>query len=148
MTSFFPDLNVWLALSVAGHAHNAASRKWLDMVPRQADLVFARFTQIGLLRLLTNESVMGQQTLTLRKAWSVYDRWLNDPRVEFCHEPRDLEVEFRQATTPFAGKAASKWVGDCYMLAYANATNSTLVTFDRALFHLARKQRCPAVIPN
>jgi toxin-antitoxin system PIN domain toxin len=148
MTSFFPDLNVWLALSVEGHAHDSDAWNWLNRVPRDSKLAFARYTHIGLLRLLSNESVMGQKTLTLRKAWDVYDRWMEDPRVEFYPEPRDLDTAFRESTAPFAGKPASKWVGDCYLLAYAKCTGSTLVTFDRALYNLAHKEGCPACLPG
>jgi hypothetical protein len=39
-----------------------------------------RFTQLGLLRLLTNEQVMGPDVLTQRKAWQGYHRWFN-PRL-------------------------------------------------------------------
>ena len=148
MTSFFPDLNVWLALSVGGHRHNAEAWHWLNSLPPGARLIFSRYTHIGLLRLLTNQSAMGEQTLTLRKAWSVYDRWLNDPRVEFYPEPRGLEAGFREATAPFARKAASKWVGVCYLLAYAKHSDAALVTFDRALYDLAGKQDHAAVIPG
>ena len=148
MTSFFPDLNVWLALSVGGHRHNAEAWNWFNLLPREARLIFARYTHVGLLRLLTNQSAMGEQTLTLRKAWGVYDRWLNDPRVEFYPEPRGLDTGFREATAPFAGKAASKWVGDCYLLAYARQSQAALVTFDKALFDLARKEGYSAVIPG
>jgi toxin-antitoxin system PIN domain toxin len=148
MTSFFPDLNVWLALSVGGHRHSAEAWNWLNLLPREARLIFSRYTHIGLLRLLTNQSAMDQQTLTLRKAWAVYDRWLNDPRVEFYPEPRGLDAGFREATAPFAGKPASKWVGDCYLLAYASQCHAALATFDRALYELAAKQGCSAVIPG
>ena len=148
MTSFFPDLNVWLALSVGGHRHNAEAWNWLNLLPREARLIFSRYTHVGLLRLLTNQSAMGEQTLTLRKAWGVYDRWLSDPRVEFYPEPRGLDTGFREATAPFAGKAASKRVGDCYLLAYARQSHATLVTFDKALFDLARKEGYSAVIPG
>ena len=148
MTSFFPDLNVWLALSVDVHRHNAEAWHWLNLLPAGATLIFSRYTHIGLLRLLTNQSAMGEQTLTLRKAWGVYDQWLNDPRVEFYPEPRGLEAGFREATAPFAGKAASKWVGDCYLLAYAKHSHAALVTFDRALYDLAGKQDYPAVVPG
>jgi hypothetical protein len=88
MTLFFPDLNVWLALSDTGHVHSASAWKWREILPDDHKLIFSRYTQIGLLRLLTNVSVMGDQTLTLRKAWGVYDRWLEDPRVEMYPEPR------------------------------------------------------------
>lgn len=148
MISFFPDLNVWLALSVAGHAHNREAWSRLNAVPRGATLIFCRYTNIGLLRLLTNQSVMGEQTLTLRRAWHVYDQWLNDPRVEFFPEPRDLDAAFREAGAPFAGKPASKRVGDCYLLAYAKQCGATLVTFDKALCGLARRENCAAVIPG
>jgi toxin-antitoxin system PIN domain toxin len=148
MTSFFPDLNVWLALSVASHSHSADAWKWANPLPRETRLIFCRYTQIGLLRLLTNQVVMGEQTLTLRKAWSVYDRWLADPRVEFYPEPRGVDAEFREATEPFAARPASKWLGDCWLLASANGIKATLVTFDRALYQHARKQGHFAVMPG
>lgn len=147
MTSFFPDLNVWLALSVAGHVHSRQAWNWLSFLAGESKLIFSRYTHIGLLRLLTNQAAMGDQTLTLRKAWDIYDRWLRDPRVEFYPEPRGIDTEFRAITASFSGKAASKWIGDCYLLAYARQSNASLVTFDRALYIFAGKQGHPAVIP-
>jgi hypothetical protein len=84
--------------------------------PDDARLIFSRFTQLGLIRLLTNNAVMGDKTLTLGEAWTVYDRWLQDPRVEFYPEPRNMDAGFRLATEPFAARTASKWVGDCWHL--------------------------------
>ena len=148
MTLFFPDLNVWLALSVSGHAHSAVAWTWMELLPSDARLVFSRFTQIGLLRLLTNSSVMGEQTLILRKAWGVYDRWLLDPRVHFYPEPRNVDVAFRRVTEPFAARQASKSVGDCWLLACAKDLRATLVTFDRSLHDFAGRQDCFSVIPR
>jgi toxin-antitoxin system PIN domain toxin len=148
MTLFFPDLNVWLALSVAGHRHSPDAWSWMEIIPPDAKLVYSRYTQIGLLRLLTNASVMGDQTLTLRKAWSVYDRWLEDPRVEFYPEPRGIDDAFRKITAPFAAQQASKAVGDCWLLAYAVAIRASLVTFDRALYAFSRKQGQSALLPG
>jgi uncharacterized protein len=147
MTLFFPDLNVWLALSDPGHAHSAGAWKWREILPDDHKLIFSRYTQIGLLRLLTNVSVMGDQTLTLRKAWGVYDRWLEDPRVELYPEPRNLDTGFRQTTEPFGARQAPKAVGDCFLLAYARELQAALVTFDRALYEFARKQGHATVIP-
>ena len=147
MISFFPDLNVWIALSVAGHSHNAEAWNWLRLLPREVRLIFSRYTQIGLLRLLTNESAMGEQTLTIKKAWGVYERWLTDPRVEFYPEPRGMEAAFREATAPFAAQPASKWVGDCYLLAYSKQSGAALVTFDKALLEAARKHGYAAIVP-
>lgn len=148
MTSFFPDLNVWVALSVAGHVHSREAWNWLHVLPHESRLIFSRYTHLGMLRLLTNPAAMGDQTLTLRKAWDVYDRWLSDPRVEFYPEPRGIDPELRTATAPFSGKAASKWVGDCYLLAYARLSRASLVTFDRALYELAGRQHYSAIIPG
>ena len=65
MISFFPDLNVWLALSVSSHSHSSDAWSWLTASPQGSKLIFSRYTHIGLLRLLTNPSVMGEQTLTI-----------------------------------------------------------------------------------
>jgi toxin-antitoxin system PIN domain toxin len=148
MTLFFPDLNVWLALTDDGHAHNSVAWAWFNALADGSTLIFSRYTQIGLLRLLTNAVVMGGKTITLREAWAVYDGWLEDPRVEFFPEPRHVDAGFRAATEPFAGKTASKWVGDCWLLAFAEAAQARLVTFDRALWQVAQKQGNRAVIPG
>jgi len=147
MTSFFPDVNVWLALSVAGHRHSVESWNWLNLLSRETRIIFSRYTQVGLLRLLTHQSVMGDQTLTVRKAWTVYDRWINDPRVEMYPEPRGIDVAFREATAPFSKRPASKWIGDCYLLAYAKQNHAVLATFDQALYELAGKHGYAAVVP-
>jgi uncharacterized protein len=147
MTLFFPDLNVWLALSDIGHAHSSAAWNWLKALPSDHRLIFSRFTQIGLLRLLSNPAVMGDQTLTLRKAWGVYDRWLEERYVDFYPEPRGVEVAFRRATEPFASREGSKWVSDCWLLAFATEIGASLVTFDQALNDFARKHGHRSVIP-
>jgi toxin-antitoxin system PIN domain toxin len=148
MTLFFLDVNVWLALSVSGHPHHSVASSWLDRLPDDSVLIFSRITQLGLLRLLTNNAVMGDNALPLGEAWAVYDRWLQDPRVEFYPEPRNVNAAFRRATEPFAGKAASKWVGDCWLLASAEAAQARLVTYDQALCDFARKQGNRTVIPR
>ena len=147
MTLFFPDVNVWLALSDPDHIHSKAAWKWLKTAPEDRNIVFSRFTHLGLLRLLTNASVMGDRTMTLSKAWGVYDKWLEDPRVKFYPEPRNLDAAFRMMTEPFAAQAATKAVGDCFLLAYAKEVQATLVTFDQGLDRLARKYGNGALIP-
>ncbi len=148
MTLFFLDLNVWLALSDESHLHHEVAWAWFDGLPEDSTLIFSRYTQIGLLRLLTNTSVMAGKTLTLRHAWNVYDGWLQDPRVEFYPEPRDVDAVFRRVTQTFAGQAAAKWVGDCWLLAFAEAAKARLVTFDLALVEYAKKRGCRAVVPG
>jgi toxin-antitoxin system PIN domain toxin len=148
MISFFPDINVWLALSVDGHRHNAEARRWMDELPSEVLLVFSRYTQLGLLRLLTNQTAMAERLLTLRQAWDAYDVWREDPRVEFYPEPLGMETAFREATAPHETKSASKWIGDGYLLAYARGCDATLVTFDQALYEFGRKRGYRVIVPG
>ena len=148
MTLFFPDLNVWLALSDMGHEHSTDAWRWLNRLPGNARLVFSRYTQIGLLRLFVTPSVMGDAALTVGKAWDVYDRWLEDPRVELYPDPRDADNVFRHLTASFGSQKASKAIGDCWLLAFATGIDARLVTFDRALSEFSRKQGAPAIIPG
>jgi toxin-antitoxin system PIN domain toxin len=148
MISFFLDLNVWLALSISGHTHNSDAWRWLNELSEDAVLLFSRYTQLGLLRLLTNTAAMGDYANTVQGGWDIYDRWLSDPRVQFHPEPRDIDTVFREITRPFGAQRASKWIGDCYLLAFSKEIGATLVTFDRALLGLAHKQNCAAIIPG
>ena len=138
MSKFFSDLNVWLALLVADHQYSAEAWNWLRGLPGPT-LILCRYTQIGLLRLLTTPEVMGSIILTLRRAWGVYDRWIADPRVEYHPEPRGVDAVFRTATSPFAGKSVPKLVGDCYLLTHAEGCHATLVNLDGGLLALAAR---------
>jgi hypothetical protein len=104
-----------------------------------AEVSFCRLTQLGLLRLLTTSAVMGEDCLSVKAAWAVYDRWWRDPRVSFRWEPVELDALFRQATIPVSRTPAPKALGDCYLLALSQAAGASLVTFDGALASLADK---------
>ena len=96
--------------------------------------------------MLTNAQVM-ERPLTVEQAWGVYDRWLSDPRVEFYPEPKSVDNALRQATAPFFNQASAKTIGDCYLLAFSRETDTTLVTFDRALTSLAARTGYLAFAP-
>ena len=68
MTLYFPDVNVWIALSVLAHPHNELAWKWKTLLPADDRVLFSRYTQPGLLRLLTNNVVMGNHVLPLVRA--------------------------------------------------------------------------------
>ncbi len=71
------------------------------------------------------------EALSQRQAWDVYDRWLEDSRVFFLEEPPNLDKVFRgisKQTRP----AAKHWA-DSYLLAFAEAADLSVVTFDRAI---------------
>jgi hypothetical protein len=84
--------------------------------------------------------------MTIGGAWEVYDRWLREPKVEIQDEPLFLADLFRRSTQPFLKSASPKVLGDCYLLALAQASDSVLVTFDGALSALAAKMKSPATL--
>jgi predicted nucleic acid-binding protein len=60
MTSLsFPDVNVWLAVLLADHVYRAPARKWWES-DAPAIIAFSRFTQIGVLRLLTTAAAQSK----------------------------------------------------------------------------------------
>ena len=128
----FPDLNVWLALSYERHVHHLIARGWFAQVDVHARVCFCRFTQIGLLRLLTTDAVMGMdQVLSQVDAWRVYDTWLADDRILLIQEPSTIEPAFR--TLSRQKHPAPKDWADSYLVAFAQAAGLTLVTFDQGL---------------
>jgi toxin-antitoxin system PIN domain toxin len=126
----FPDVNVWLALLRADHIHRSAARRWWDTESSEA-IVFCRFTQIAVLRLLTTAAAMNNKPLGMTTAWAAYDRLFSDPRVVFMSEAPEIEAEFRNLTS---GQAASpKLWADAYLTAFALQIGARVVTFDQAL---------------
>jgi hypothetical protein len=122
--------NVWLALIWERHEHADLARTWFD---RSADglVLYCRFTQLTVLRLLTTAAVMGGDVQTMRGAWEIWDKIASDNRVGFLPEPDGLEPRLRMHT--HLASASPKVWADAYLLAFAEACGLTLVTFDRAL---------------
>ena len=137
MTSLsFPDINVWLAVALSEHAHHAAARLWWE--DETGQIGFARLTQMGFLRLMTTAAAMDGRPLSMGEAWRVYDRLFEDDRVAFVPEPAAVDARFRVHA---CGSAASpKLWAVAWLLAFAETTGGSLVTFDRAL--AARSGRC------
>ena len=130
MRSYFPDVNVWVALAYEGHQHHAPASAWLARLNGEA-VYFCRFTQLGLLRLLTHPSVMGEDVRRQREAWRIYDAFLRDERISFHPEadPEQVESVFRGLTS--GRQSSSKQRPDAYLAAFARVAGLTLVTFDR-----------------
>jgi toxin-antitoxin system PIN domain toxin len=136
MRSYFPDINVWVALTYRGHQHHPIAAAWFDRL--QGDTAgFCRLTQIGFLRLLTHPQVMGKEVRTQSEAWQAYEELSSDPRVIFYPESDQEEVhaEFKALST--SGRSSPQQWPDAYLAAFAHAEGLVLVTFDRALSKLA-----------
>ena len=114
-----------------GHPHHARAMRWWrqDVVPDRRVVAFCRVTQLGLIRLLSNETVMGAQRRTPEAAWSDYDGLADQPIVAFLDEPEGVEEALRRYT---AGRppTVSLWT-DAYLAAFASAARIELATFDR-----------------
>jgi predicted nucleic acid-binding protein len=79
---------------------------------------------------------MNGKPLSMKKAWTAYDRLYADQRVAFVPEPADVEAAFRKGAS--SDHASPKLWADAYLLAFARSTSGHLVTFDRALAERAR----------
>ena len=55
--------------------------------------LFCRFTQLALLCLLTNKTVMGKEVKSMAGAWEVYDQCRADERIAFLPEPGGVRAE-------------------------------------------------------
>jgi toxin-antitoxin system PIN domain toxin len=131
-SSLFPDVNVWMALTYNGHIHHRVATEWFESLGASTRLFFCRLTQLGLLRLLTTEAVMGEEeVMSQAGAWEAYDRWLQDDRVAFLNEPPGIEEAFRAGSR--SPRPSPKDWADSYLAAFAVTANLSLVTFDRAL---------------
>jgi toxin-antitoxin system PIN domain toxin len=135
---YFPDINVWIALTYEGHVHHRVARAWFDTLGGGVRLFFCRITQLGLLRLLSAEAVMGRdEAMSQSEAWETYDSWLGDYRVDFLDEPVALEPAFRSLTR-LRHPAPKDWA-DSYLASFGSTSQLTVVTFDRALAKKVRQ---------
>ena len=127
------DINTWIALSLEGHPHHHIARQWYEQTPLQpGDLLFCRQTELGFLRLTTQERVMascGCKALTNAEAIAFLAQVSADPAVSRADEPpatRSLWLQL--AASPLA--SPNVWM-DAYLAAFAIATNAEMVTLDQ-----------------
>ena len=129
VSTSLPDVNVWIALAAEGHLHHIAARGWFAAQP-DASVAFCRITQMGLLRLLTNPSVMGRSPRTIAEAWEIFTQLCGDRRLIFAPEPDGVDSAWRQFMTQ-PGVGPNSWT-DAYLAAFAQTHSYLLVTFDTA----------------
>ncbi len=134
------DVNVWLALATDRHVHHAAATAWFRSLPEEG-AVFCRVTQMGLLRLLANRAVMGEDVLSPAVAWGRYALLRRDWRVGFAPEPLGFEQRWIALMTQAGG---ASWT-DAYLAAFALGHGYSLASFDGGFrrwkelrFHLLR----------
>lgn len=124
-------MNVWFALTHSIHPQHSSAKAWADGLDDGAAVYFCRFTQLGLLRLLTNQSAMGGDLLTESQAWAVFDQILVHSGNRMIEEPKGIDPVFRRLTD--RKESSTKHWADGYLAAFAMSAGIQLVTFDKAL---------------
>lgn len=123
------DTSVLVPLVAGDHQHHESAVRWLNGQPR-ASVVICRIAQLGFLRLLCNQSVMGKAVQTPANAYGVYEAVLRDDRFLLdLSEPLGIDASLEKFIQE---RIASKglWT-DAYLASYALCAQLTLVTFDR-----------------
>jgi uncharacterized protein len=123
-----PDVNFWLALAFHSHVHHISAKAWIQSAARQS-CCLCRVTQMGFLRLSTNQKVFPLDALPMADAWRVYDELFGDERIAFAEEPEDLDVAWRRFAQ-LQTFSANVWT-DAYLAAFATTADFEIVTFDK-----------------
>ena len=122
-----PDVNVWLAFSVADHEHHQRARRyWYEESADQ--LAFCRVTALGFLRLSTNASAMGGQPLTVPQAWQAYQAFRRLPEVLLADESEGCEAWLEHWA--LGNRPSPRQWTDAYLAAFAKAGGLRIVSFD------------------
>jgi uncharacterized protein len=123
------DVGVWLAAVWGRHIHHPVAADWFG---REAeDVLFCRVTQMGLLRLLSNSAIMGDDAIDRSQAWRTFDQLWADERFMWADEPAELDAVWRTISAR-DDKSHKLWTDD-YLAAFAQASDATLVSLDRRL---------------
>ena len=128
-----PDVNIWVALSLSDHTHHKASKLWLDENNIENSIFFCRATQQGLLRILTNPSILkiyGLDALTNSQSWDKFETSMTDYRITFAEEPSSIEETWKSLA--LRKTASPKLWMDAYLAAFAINSGCQLVTSDKA----------------
>jgi predicted nucleic acid-binding protein len=72
---------------------------------------------------------MGNEVLSQKEAWSLYDEWLQDGGASYLDEPPSVAETFRSFTQ--SKNVVPKDWADSYLAAFASALDLCLVTFDK-----------------
>jgi toxin-antitoxin system PIN domain toxin len=123
------DVGVWLAAVWGRHIHHPVTADWFGK--EADDILFCRVTQMGLLRLLSNPAIMGDDAVDRSQAWRTFDQLRADERVLWADEPAELDAVWR-AISARDDKSHKLWTDD-YLAAFAQASEATLVTLDRKM---------------
>ena len=121
------DVNIVLALLVAQHEHHNSAAAWFEKLFAGESLL-CRFVQLGVVRLLSNATVMRNDALSPVAAWNLLQTLLEDERIDFVAEPPGLDSAVPPLLTYRV--PTGKLVSDAYLAAFAIRGGFRLTTLD------------------
>ena len=123
------DTNFLIALCYDRHVGHTTVQKWMDQINAEGSLAICRITQLSFLRLLSTTSVMAEDALSARQAWSTYDAVMRDQRFVYLDEPKNLAATLK-TFTQHQVPSPKVWQ-DAYLAAFAILHGIDLLTFDK-----------------
>lgn len=131
------DVNILIAILDEYHSHHHAAREWFD-TPGLA-WALCPFTEAGFLRYMTMPKPgTNVPRMSMEKAVALLENLTHEPGHRYQLVPADWQT----LTRPFAKHILGhKQVTDAWLLGTALQAGLTLVTFDRAMLHLAGEFR-------
>jgi toxin-antitoxin system PIN domain toxin len=132
MSAYLLDVNVLLALSWQPHEAYAAAHTWLAGIGDQAWATNA-ITQVGLLRLLTNPTVV-RPGVSATGAIDALNEVLDHPGHQFWPLDHDIHADLLPLAPKLRGHRL--WT-DALLLTHAARRGGVFVTFDSGVQELA-----------
>lgn len=120
-----PDVNVLVALTNPSHQHHPQARRWLSEETRFAT---TPVTENGLVRLLLNPAVTGQQ-VTGQQAVGILGGLRSHERAMFLPDSSSLAA----ADVDLIGLAGHKQATDFHLVNLVASHGGVLATFDRRI---------------
>lgn len=118
-----PDVNVLVALTNPSHQHHRRAHEWLAGTSAYAT---TPLTENGLVRLLLNRTVTGQEVST-RQAIGILEHLRGDERAVFWPDASSLAT----AGVDLIGLVGHRQVTDFHLINLAASRGGALATFDR-----------------
>jgi uncharacterized protein len=127
------DVNTLIALLDESHVHHHAATKWFDTPSLQWAL--CPFTEAGLLRFMTRPKT---GDVSMEEVSSMLARLKGERGYHY----QPVSADWHTLTKPFFKRLHGyKQVTDAYLLGLAVREGLTLVTFDKAVLHMAGEHR-------
>ena len=123
------DVNVLVALLDEDHIHHEPATEWFDT--RGLQWAICPFTEAGLLRHMTRPRTGG---MSMEEATALLAALAQEPGYRY----QPISADWRTLCGPFFKRLfGHNQITDAYLLGMAVRDGLVLVTFDRAILHLA-----------